>query len=59
MLSHPQVLRISTTRCTRRLKLSGPGGFGEAYDGFSFESDLMPLARIIGRVYRELSSPKC
>ena len=32
--------------------------FGEAYDGFTFESDSMPLARIIGRIFRELSSPK-
>ena len=29
--------------------------FGEACDGFTFEADSMPLARIAGRIYRELS----
>ena len=33
-------------------------GVGEAYDGFLLESGSMPLARIISRVYRGLSSPK-
>ena len=33
-------------------------GFGEAYDGFLFESDSVTLARTISRVYRELSAPK-
>ena len=32
--------------------------FKEAYDGLTFETDRMPLARIIGRVYREPTSPK-
>ena len=32
--------------------------FSKAYDGLTFESDSMPLARLIGRLYRELTSPK-
>ena len=30
----------------------------KAYDGFCFETDSIPLARIIGRIYREHTSPK-
>ena len=32
--------------------------FSQAYDGLSYETDFMPLARLIGRLYRELTSPK-
>ena len=43
---------------SQELEAKRAKSFGEAYDGFSFEADSMPLARIIGRAYHELSSPK-
>ena len=45
MLSHPQVLPLDEEAEAKKAK-----GFGEAYDGFLFESDAMPLAHIISRV---------
>ena len=33
-------------------------GFNEGYDGLTFESESMPLARIIVRIYCDVSSPQ-